>query len=173
MQGRLNLPSLVLKLFFLIAPLAAIQSSSAQIGWTWEKCQSAYGTKPFTWWHRDDSSYVQYQTPFWMLGLYFNRDLTKDDKAIVVKASFMTISIAEAGGFRPVAISEIESLMEKNSLGHTWSEQEYLVKLSNGKQLVGFVTDHKHGEEFLVASPMGFNGSGYYSGVEINYFPVQ
>jgi hypothetical protein len=58
--------------------------------------------------------------------------------------------------------------MQKNSLGHTWSEQQYLVKLSNGGQTVGFVTDHKHGE-FLVASPLDYNATGYFAGVEITY----
>jgi hypothetical protein len=151
--------------------LCAFQSSPAQIGWTREKCQSVYG-EPVSSWHRESASYVQYYTPFWILNLYFNGDIAKDPTAIVTKANFQTISIVQAGGFHPVAIADIQYLMEQNSMGHTWTAQQYLVKRSNGLQYMGFMTEHKKGEDFVMAAPMDWNATGYYSGVEIVYFPA-
>src|SRR5258708_1239325 len=160
-----------MKLLLVLAfsALCAFQSSSAQIGWTWDKCQSTYG-EPVSSWHRDGVSYAQYNTPFWILNLYFNGDIAKDSGAIVIKANFQTISIAQAGGFRPVAISDIQYLMEQNCMGRAWTAQQYLVKRSNGLQYMGFMTEHKKGEEFVMAAPLDWNASGYYAGVEIVYF---
>jgi hypothetical protein len=158
-----------LLLVFAAALLCAIQSSSAQIGWTWDKCQSAYGQNPVSWWHRADSSYAQYYTPFWILNLYFNGDIAKDAGAIVTKANFQTISIVEAGGFHPVAISDIQSVMEKNSFGAAWTGQEYTFVVQ-GRRYTGYETQHENGHAFILAYPLDYNASGYYAGVELIYF---
>ena len=148
---------LVLWFALIAAYCYGTESASAQIGWTVPQVIEAYGKHASVVWHREKVSYAQYYTPFWILGLYFNGDISKVSGAIVTKAEFKTISIAEGGGFHPVAISDIQYLMEQNSMGHAWE---------------GFVTKHGPGEEYVTAAPLDWNASGYYAGVSFQYFPA-